>query len=755
MLFSKKKNILSSDVITIRNSTLFDEEWYRCCFDIKDQDPIEHYLQNWKKFFYLDPAPNFSSIQYLYHNKDVLKANFNPFLHYIKHGRKERRNAYISLIRVIQNEKLFHQTAFGETERDIVNYFVLQNRSIHNKDEIDLNFPLFETRKIWDNEEEFFVKLPNIVKFYLNGYETGNSFLFTINQLIKLYSSINGSLALSKESVDRDLKIFIATNKNCYIPKGDIFYPVQTGSSSAKNRIDDYLHDDVEDNISDLNFSYCELTAQYWAWKNIDAEYYGFFHNRRYLSPLGNSYAENIEQLIPISGNFSEEMARLGISSEIFKSLVSKYDVIVPRGVDVSEFSGFECKPSIKDQFVSMAGMVKKDLDTAIEYILNNYPQYKESIKDFFDNNHIGHFRLMYIMRKEIFRDYCEWIFPILNKIYIDSDFSNMSQYESRSVGMVAERLFGLWLFHHKKQSNFKHLELPCTFSSSTDDFNISPDFSENNVPIVIPINASLFRYVQILLLSLLENITDKFFYDIIFIVEELSSNHKNLLIDLIAKRKNISLRYIDIGKALPFITRHSNLGKNIADYYQLICPFFLKKYDKIICLSPLSIIKRDVSDLLLYDIKGKYAAAVEDVYIQGNRKTDVKIDEYITETLSLESSYRYFANDVIVLNLEKIRNKFKWDKIKFIIDKQNWINGQKDLENYLFNGNILYIEQSWGVRTQDYIAEFCSPEFYSRKELYGKYKNSKKIPWIICGCKGISSSEDFYLDFRKYERKL
>ena len=38
------------------------------------------------------------------------------------------------------------------------------------------------------------------------------------------------------------------------------------------------------ENIYPKNPDYCELTAQYWAWKNIDCDYYGFFHYRRYLT---------------------------------------------------------------------------------------------------------------------------------------------------------------------------------------------------------------------------------------------------------------------------------------------------------------------------------------------------------------------------------------------------------------------------------------------------------------------------------------
>ena len=80
------------------------------------------------------------------------------------------------------------------------------------------------------------------------------------------------------------LKIFIANHKeNNYIPECDFIQPVQVGSAFSKKQFDGMDKDNTGINISEKNPMYCELTAQYWAWKNIDVEYYGFFHYRRYL----------------------------------------------------------------------------------------------------------------------------------------------------------------------------------------------------------------------------------------------------------------------------------------------------------------------------------------------------------------------------------------------------------------------------------------------------------------------------------------
>ena len=53
------------------------------------------------------------------------------------------------------------------------------------------------------------------------------------------------------------------------------------------------LHDNDGENISSKNPMYCELTAQYWAWKNADADYYGFCHYRRYFDFTNTPHREN------------------------------------------------------------------------------------------------------------------------------------------------------------------------------------------------------------------------------------------------------------------------------------------------------------------------------------------------------------------------------------------------------------------------------------------------------------------------------
>lgn len=81
-----------ADYLAIKNSKLYDEEWYVKNYDIsKDHlDPVGHYLKIGGLNGY-NPGPNFSSEDYYYCNPDVKRSRVNPLAHYERYGKKENR----------------------------------------------------------------------------------------------------------------------------------------------------------------------------------------------------------------------------------------------------------------------------------------------------------------------------------------------------------------------------------------------------------------------------------------------------------------------------------------------------------------------------------------------------------------------------------------------------------------------------------------------------------------------------------------
>lgn len=87
--------VSSSDCDAIRDSGLFDEEWYLKEYpDVKilGMDAVEHYLWIGAKLG-RNPSLKFSTLGYLKIYPDVASANVNPLVHYVFQGEKEGRRS--------------------------------------------------------------------------------------------------------------------------------------------------------------------------------------------------------------------------------------------------------------------------------------------------------------------------------------------------------------------------------------------------------------------------------------------------------------------------------------------------------------------------------------------------------------------------------------------------------------------------------------------------------------------------------------
>lgn len=101
------------------------------------------------------------------------------------------------------------------------------------------------------------------------------------------------------------------------LPEGDCYLPLHVGKEGKKEfGIDG---DNVGDNISLKNQYYCELTGVYWAWKNLDADYIGLVHYRRYFGRKGRWIKKYKDSYLEI------------LTDDDIRELTAKYSVILPK----------------------------------------------------------------------------------------------------------------------------------------------------------------------------------------------------------------------------------------------------------------------------------------------------------------------------------------------------------------------------------------------------------------------------------------
>ena len=188
-----------------------------------------------------------------------------------------------------------------------------------------------------------------------------------------------------------DVKIFIACHKQVELPKYEYFYPVQAGAALAQEHFSDMLHDDTGNHISEKNDSYCELTVQYWAWKNQMADYYGFFHYRRFLS-----LEENQKSMYKVyyKADNAIVMENSGFKTDSAFSFIQNYDLLLPYGEKTAE--------TVYQKYMHSKHHYKEDLDLIMALIAQHQPDYIMAMNQYL-HGHIQYYYNMYIMKHEVF----------------------------------------------------------------------------------------------------------------------------------------------------------------------------------------------------------------------------------------------------------------------------------------------------------------------------------------------------------------
>ena len=221
------------------------------------------------------------------------------------------------------------------------------------------------------------------------------------------------------------------------------------------------LLDSSGDNISHLNPHFCELTAMYWAWKNVDSSYYGLFHCRRILD-LSEQALKAPPSLEPTQVNAKKKWraSAFGYAKERVDELLAHYDIILPqRYIDRKDNLDFS-DMTLYDIYAKYH--YAKDLDRIIELIKSRHPEMQAALeKVLFTKPPRWHIANMFIMRKELYFAYCEWLFPLLFALEAEIDISSYDSYQTRIYGFLAERIFNIWLEYQRQTTQPRILEAP------------------------------------------------------------------------------------------------------------------------------------------------------------------------------------------------------------------------------------------------------------------------------------------------------
>ena len=90
-----------------------------------------------------------------------------------------------------------------------------------------------------------------------------------------------------------------------------------------------------------------------------------------------------------------------------------------------------------------------KDLDMTEKIIQEKYPQYSEAFSKVMERTW-AHMFNMFVMRRDYFDEYCNWLFDVLQELEKRTDITDYDVVEARIYGYISELLLDVWLETNK-----------------------------------------------------------------------------------------------------------------------------------------------------------------------------------------------------------------------------------------------------------------------------------------------------------------
>ena len=219
------------------------------------------------------------------------------------------------------------------------------------------------------------------------------------------------------------------------MPEDSVYEPLFVGAEGKKSI--GYRPDNTGDNISAQNPCFCELTGLYFAWKNITCDALGLVHYRRHFTVKSRRYRRTHKKIDCV------------LTREEAEERMKMYDVVVPK----------KRKYYIETLYSHYAHTFSKEhLDMTEKIIVEKFPRYEMALQTVYHRTW-GYMFNMFLMKKELVEDYCNFLFPILFELQNRLDIQDMTDFEKRLFGRVSEILFNVWLLN--KQETIKLLEIP------------------------------------------------------------------------------------------------------------------------------------------------------------------------------------------------------------------------------------------------------------------------------------------------------
>ena len=515
-----------------------------------------------------------------------------------------------------------------------------------------------------------------------------------------------------------DIKIFVVhrIDRDSKVVTDPLFNNIYCGSHFKKDKISEFMNDDVGDNISDKRLSYCEMTVQYWVWKNIKSDYVGFCHYRRYLSFSEYTFDEDNVGVVRYPTIDETAIKLFGLNEESMRSEILSHDVITNVPIPVEQTGDYK---SVYDYCLkNPQGYCVKDIEILRDIVREKYPDDLPLFDKFFKGCENRWYNT-YIMKSNIFADYCTWLFDILFELEKRIDTSNYTIEQLRVFGVLSERLWGVYL-EKLLADNCSVAEKQLVFFENTDVDNYQT--IEKSIPLLCPLTNSTVGISIPTFTSLLKNKKPSTDYTIIIPHCNLDKTRIVKLTDYI-KTIDGNVKIIIQNVSL-LINRYRKHIRNTARDEDLL--YFAsidrnKELGKLIMINPGSLVLRDLSELFADSYSNCAIAAPIDYFktIQ-SKEQDLFTDDCI--------HYNYYFS---VINTNKV---LEHPMIYYVIQMniEEYLDPFNEIINEKMSSDTYELDPKWGCISDHGEELHTQVRWHLPYRMLEQFENNYEDPSII-----------------------
>lgn len=520
--------------------------------------------------------------------------------------------------------------------------------------------------------------------------------------------------AQKRKTEKMDIKFLVAYHKPDILFDNEMLIPIHVGRAiltkraktdeTARKNLEflssHMIGDDTGDNISEKNSSYNELTALYWAWKNYDKignpDYIGLMHYRRHFifKNLDNTFNECND----IGKDyFSKD---LNFNKEIIESVLEDNDFIAKKPAKFSR---------VFDAY--LANHRPENMATAIDILKELFPEYSDSC-DRYMNGQDCYYLNMFVFPKDIFFQYCEYMFGILAEFEKRMDTSRMRFF-------ISEFLTGIFI-QHLLDEGYKGAFFPTMYIEE-----------QANIPVVYRITKKNLMESVVSINSLMRNL--KHSANCTLCVVCLAADKE----EIENKLSKIALRFSNIN----FVYYTVSGDKEYSSYDgMLLFAFEQVAYNKAIFMAPNTICKGDAT--------GFFRNSVDDYAIAGAIKHSIFSNDDPPAALNeigLKDLKHYIDCEVMLVNLNRLR---QFDLVSKLIASNNAKFSVEELINAVCYDQIRSMPVRQNFSTAYY--ELAAGKYIPRADLYVNYSKEELLkanntaliikydagkPWLDSNC--------------------